>query len=265
MAKSKNYYIRKSHRYLGIVLGIQFLFWTLGGLYFSWNNIDEVHGDHLRKEKKFIPGTVKLVSPQLALDSLQASTKVDSIHSIQLIDILGVPTYQIRYFTGGNAADAAQEAGAHSMGQSNVKVQLANAASGKLLAPLGKEVAVEIAKSNVIAPAAIERVEYLTEVGSHHEYRERPLPAWAITFSDPNSTVYISAEHGTFQAIRHNQWRMFDFLWMLHTMDFEGRDNFGNILLRAFSLFGVFTVLSGFFLYYVSSPSVRKVRKKLSN
>ncbi|MHA6250022.1 hypothetical protein ACXYMU_18970 [Pontibacter sp. CAU 1760] len=89
------------------------------------------------------------------------------------------------------------------------------------------------------------------------------MPAWAITFNEPDCTVYISSEYGNYQAIRHNRWRVFDFLWMLHTMDFEGRDNFGNILLRVFSLFGVFTVLSGFFLYYVSSPSVRKVKKKL--
>jgi hypothetical protein len=50
LRKNKNYYIRKVHRYLGIVLGIQFLMWTIGGLYFSWNDIDKVHGDHLRKQ-----------------------------------------------------------------------------------------------------------------------------------------------------------------------------------------------------------------------
>ena len=38
---------RKWHRYLGLILGIQFFFWTLGGLYFSWTNIDEIRGDDL--------------------------------------------------------------------------------------------------------------------------------------------------------------------------------------------------------------------------
>jgi hypothetical protein len=45
---------------------------------------------------------------------------------------------------------------------------------------------------------------------------------------------------------------------MLHTMDYKGRDNLGNILLRAFSIFGLFTVFSGFALYFVSSKSLRK-------
>lgn len=41
--------IRKAHRYLGIFLGIQFLMWTLSGMYFSWSDIDEIHGDHFKK------------------------------------------------------------------------------------------------------------------------------------------------------------------------------------------------------------------------
>ncbi len=41
-------FIRLLHRYLGIILGIQFLFWTISGLYFSWTNIDEIHGDQFK-------------------------------------------------------------------------------------------------------------------------------------------------------------------------------------------------------------------------
>ena len=263
--KSKHYYIRKSHRYLGIILGIQFLFWTLGGLYFSWNNIDEVHGDHLRKEKRHFSASMKMATPQAVLDALKAKSPVDSVLSVQLIEISGVPAYQIRYFSGG-MDHMAHEAAGHGGGghASNVKVQLANAETGQFISPLSESEAITVAKNQVTNPVKVEKVEYLTEVGSHHEYREKPLPAWAVTFSQPdNCTVYISAELGTFQAIRHNQWRIFDFFWMLHTMDYEGRDNFGNILLRAFSIFGLFTVLSGFVLYFISSPSVKKVKRKV--
>ena len=50
MKKSTQYWVRKSHRYLGLVIGIQFIFWTVGGLYFSWTDIDEIHGDQFMKE-----------------------------------------------------------------------------------------------------------------------------------------------------------------------------------------------------------------------
>ncbi|MDX5421656.1 MAG: PepSY domain-containing protein [Hymenobacteraceae bacterium] len=262
--KSKQYYTRKSHRYLGLVLGVQFLFWTLGGLYFSWNDIDEVHGDHLRSEKKYFPAAMQMVSPQVVLENLKAKSQVDSVLSVQLIEIAGVPTYQLRYFSG--AVDHSEhEKGSHMPSHvSNVKVQLANAGTGELVSPLTEDEAVVVAKRQMANPIKVEKVEYLTEVGAHHEYREKPLPAWAVTFSQPdNSTVYISAELGTFQAIRHDQWRVFDFLWMLHTMDYAGRDNFGNVLLKAFSIFGLFTILSGFVLYFMSSPSVRKVKKRM--
>ncbi len=37
--------IRKAHRYLGLIIGVQFLAWTVSGLYFSWTDIDQIHGD----------------------------------------------------------------------------------------------------------------------------------------------------------------------------------------------------------------------------
>ncbi|WP_460556904.1 hypothetical protein [Ferruginibacter profundus] len=43
MAKSKHCNIGKIHRWLGIILGIQFLVWTTGGLFFSWSNMDKVY------------------------------------------------------------------------------------------------------------------------------------------------------------------------------------------------------------------------------
>lgn len=50
LSQKKFWLIRKTHRYLGLIIGIQFLAWTISGLYFSWNNIDEIHGDHFRKK-----------------------------------------------------------------------------------------------------------------------------------------------------------------------------------------------------------------------
>ncbi|MCH2120231.1 MAG: hypothetical protein MK136_03310, partial [Pirellulaceae bacterium] len=35
------------HRYLGVLIGIQLLFWTLSGLFFSFSPIGKVRGEHL--------------------------------------------------------------------------------------------------------------------------------------------------------------------------------------------------------------------------
>ncbi len=251
MKKNSRYYIRKTHRYLGIFIGIQLLLWTAGGLYFSWNDIDKIHGDHLRKALPLLPGNLLLSSPDSALAEMRKETPVDSILSIELINVLDKPVYRIVYFSHDDQANVIK------------KYALANAETGNLRGELTEKEAVAIAKSLFIPDSKITGIEYIRETGPHSEYREKPLPAWAIHFDHPSKPViYIGAQTGAFTSIRHDNWRIFDFLWMLHTMDYKSRDDFGNVLLKSFSILGLITVLSGFLLFYVSSPMLRKGRKK---
>ena len=93
--------------------------------------------------------------------------------------------------------------------------------------------------------------------------REKLLPAYVIAYdSKENIKAYVSVSDGKFQTVRHRDWRWFDFLWMTHTMDYEGRDDFNNKILRIFSLLGLITVFSGFLLYFVSSKTLQKIFKK---
>lgn len=247
MAKSKHFYIRKSHRYLGLLLGIQFLLWTIGGLYFSWNDIDEVHGDFQMKRVPLLSSDIQLVSPSIVLDSIKKIHRIDSLVSIQLIDILGKPVYQVRCIS------ALHDMQTHT-DHHDLMNHLADAQTGQLRSPLSEQEAVAVAKRHFIDNAEVVKIEKVDSIHAHHEYRSGELPAYAISFEHPSkTTVYVATELGTVQKFRNEKWRVFDFLWMLHTMDYEGRDNFGNILLRAFSIFGLITVLSGFLLYFISS------------
>jgi hypothetical protein len=249
ISMKKSLFIRKAHRYLGLFIGIQFLAWTISGLYFSWNNIDDVHGDHLRKPPAFLNQFDSIASPARALAAVREIKPVDSVHSITLINMLHSPVYQVKFFSG-HAGE-----GTHL----HTHVTLVDALEGKVRPALTEEEAVAIAKQNLVKDAVVKSTSYLSDTDEHHEYREKPLPAWAIEFQDPDCTAYISAELGTFQSIRHNQWRAFDFLWMFHTMDYNTRDDFNNILLKIFSLFGLITVISGFALFIVSSRTIKKI------
>ena len=107
-------------------------------------------------------------------------------------------------------------------------------------------------------------VAFIEKVDKHHEYREKLLPAYVISYKGhENLKAYVSAGDGKLQTVRHRDWRIFDFLWMTHTMDYEGRDDFNTTVLRAISLLGLITVLSGFLLWYISSPSIIKFKKRL--
>lgn len=244
MAKSKHYYIRKSHRYLGLILGIQFLIWTISGLYFSWTNIDEIHGDFQHKKPPQLSGNFNMVSPNLIFE--KSGYTVDSIRSLQLVSIFGKPYYSIQFYN-----------------RNSLKKILADAATGEIRSSINKEEAIQIAAESFNGEPKVKSVEYITSTDGHHEYREKPLPAWGITFNHPTSTtVYVSADIGRVESFRNNKWRVFDFLWMGHTMDYKSRDNINNWMLRIFSAFGLVTVLSGFFLFFISSKTLRQMRRE---
>jgi len=254
MAKSFHYRIRKIHRYLGLLLGIQFLLWTVGGIYFSWSNMDEIHGDLNRNPSSLISANSSFISPSLVLEKMKSDSQpADSVYDIKLIQLSGKPYYQLQI------KDQSHSNHDNHSTKPNYKVQLANATTGELRGPLVESEAIKVAKDGFKGNAVVKGVKFLTATSSHHEYRSGPLPAYAVSFEHPgNPTVFVASELGTIQKIRNEKWRIFDFLWMMHTMDYEGRDNFGNILLRGFSIFGLFTILSGFILFYVSSGKRKK-------
>ncbi len=241
--KSPQYYIRKTHRYFGLFIGVQFMLWVLGGLYFSWTNIDKIHGDHLVNlpDTKIIL-TDSLLAPQVAI--FKAGIHSDKVKSINLTNVLGDMVYQVT---------------------TDLATVLVNANTGMIRPPLNQTEASDFAKQIFKPNDAIESVEYITKdnIQDHYQYRGGVLPAWAISFKHPsNSVVYISAEKGTFEKIRNKQWRLYDFLWMVHIMDYNTRDNLNNWLLRGFSILGLITVLSGFTLFYQSSRTIRKLKNK---
>ncbi len=224
--------IRKVHRYLGLFLGIQFLLWTISGMYFSWTDIDEIHGDHFRN----LDYEPRAFENLLAPDQLKAT---GGIRSIEIRDINEEPYYWV------NGS------------------RLFNARTGQAKEGITEDEALYIAKNRMKEALIPIRVEKIEKVGKHHEYRERLLPAYVISYNgDDQLKAYVSVIDGRFQTVRHRSWRWFDFLWMTHTMDYEGRDDFNTVVLRTFSLLGLVTVLSGFLLWFISSPTIRKVRSK---
>lgn len=239
------YLVRKAHRYLGILIGIQFLCWTIGGVYFSWTKIDQVRGDDLRRDHLMFESGMEAIAPKIVFQKIAESDPGSMIASLQLVDVLGEPHYQVAVHDS----------------KDNSRTILASAKSGEIRPPISEEEARRIATAALKEPPAINSTTYLTSdtAGADHEYREKPMPAWVVTF-DGGLNVYVSAESGQVGAVRNDSWRMFDFLWMLHTLDFKARDDINNYLLRTLSVLGLITIASGFALFVVSSRTIRRLR-----
>lgn len=250
LKKNINYNTRKVHRYLGIVIGIQFLFWTIGGLYFSWNNMDDVHGETLLKQEKKYFSAINFSQIQKGIVSLEKEVNIDSVHSLNLIEAFGKPLVQFKYFKN-----------------KDIKIQLIEVETGRLRPAFTEQECLELAEQQLKESIPIIKAEYLTkhDVKNHHEYRGKPLPAYAFTLDHPTkTTIYVASELGKITSVRNNNWRRFDFLWMLHTMDYSTRDTITNWVLRIFSVLGLLTISSGFYLFYLTSRSVKRFKSKFN-
>ena len=162
---------RKIHRYLGVFIGIQFLFWTISGLYFSWTNLDEIHGDHF----KVLDYETAYYTDFIPLSALQLPK---GIQSIELREINEVPYYWINNKT------------------------LFNAETGIIKNGVTESEALSIAKENIKSTLNVRAIELITQVGKHNEYRERPLPAYVISYDNQNKVkAYVSKMDGKFQHV----------------------------------------------------------------
>lgn len=118
--------IRKTHRYLGLFIGVQFLLWTVGGLYFSWSSLDDIYGDSLKRPAGAMPLSLSLASPSVPMLALSQRPGTDSIMGVQLIEVLGKPVYQLHYRM------------ANGTGHTMIHTQLADARTGQLRGDLTK-------------------------------------------------------------------------------------------------------------------------------
>ena len=94
------------------------------------------------------------------------------------------------------------------------------------------------------------------------EYRAA-LPAWRIAFADPDATsVFVAADTGKITAVRTGTWRLYDFFWSLHIMDWKNHENFNTWWLLAFAIGGLVLGLAGTILLFIRWPFRRKRKAK---
>ncbi len=143
---------------------------------------------------------------------------------------------------------------------------LVNASNGELLSPLDKATAVKAAQYYYSGDGEVQEVELLTE-HPPFELSPRALPAWRINFDDFGApSIYVSAQTGKLVGKRHEFWRLFDWMFRFHVMDYDDGENIENALLFCFALFGIVAAISGLVLTYFrvfKSNKARKITKSI--
>lgn len=224
---------RNTHKWLGLVIGVQAVFWTFSGLYMTAVHLDIIHGDHLVRHAPSPPlELANLVEPGAVMTAAPSQ-------AVRLETQLGQPVYVV---TGGPER------------------ALFDARTGDKLSPLGQAAAEARAKALYAGLGPIKAVELLGKAPP--EIRGRPAPLWRIEFQGWwRPTLYISAQTGELVAKRHDLWRIFDFVWMFHIMDYQERENVNNTLLRVATWAAVASCASGAWLLIFSFRRRRRARK----
>jgi uncharacterized iron-regulated membrane protein len=219
--------VRQAHRWLGLLVAIQVLFWIFGGLVMSVLKLEEVRGEHrVAKAGKPALAASAGIHP---VDRILAAQPA-GVTAMTLTTLLGNPVYRIEGATGPALIDAT---------------------TGERLSPLPEAMAREIALADYAGEAPLASIALIDQPAL--EYRGRDLPLWRAQFDDErDTTLYIAPDTGQVVARRNDLWRIFDFVWMLHIMDYEEREDFNHPLLVATAATALGFVLSGFVMLVFS-------------
>ena len=219
-------WMRRLHKWVGLVIALQFVLWMGSGLVMSLLPHDRVQGHEHRAEHAHEPATwpATVLPPGQVLAG--AGQPVRSLEASWLRDR---PVYRLTGKSGTWLVDATD----------------------------GRRVDVDAATAAAIAsddyegeasPGTPERMDEPTlEVRGHEG------PIWRVPFADEAATtLYVSGQDGRVLERRNDTWRLFDIVWMLHIMDYTGRKNFNNPLVVMMAAGGLWIALSGLWLLVAS-------------
>lgn len=210
------------HIWLGWLVGVPVLMWTLTGLVMVAKPIEEVRGDHLRKQvpEQALPRDIRIA---VALPS----DGTRPVRSVTTQSERGETITRIVYMDG--SSDRFRP-------------------DGSKLGPLSE------VEARLIVAEAIEGGDRVAETARFEaedvprEFR-RPLPVWQVALED-GTHVYVGTESGRIEAVRTRWWRVFDLMWGLHIMDLETREDTHHPILIVFALLAVLGALLGCILMF---------------
>jgi hypothetical protein len=204
--------LRRIHIWLGWIVGVPLLIWTLTGALMVAVPFDQVRGDDLLAP---LGSVTTVASPVVPAPGLRA------IKSLTLEQRAGGPRWIIRYADGNTA--------------------LADPATGQLLPAFGAADAEAEVRARYRGGEAIAGTDRTSANDPPIDLR-RPLETWRVTMTD-GTRFYVDSGTGEIVVKRTASWRFYDFLYGLHIFDVGARDNINNIWARIFAWIGAVSVV----------------------
>jgi uncharacterized iron-regulated membrane protein len=189
--------LRRWHIWLGWIVALPLLLWTVSGVVMVIRPIEEVRGADLMAAAPALPSGIAAVAPPIG---------PRPIASLSLQPRPGGAVWVVRFADGAT--------------------RLADAATGRFLPPLRAVDAAKIVSERYRGTSELASVDRTTAEAPPLDLR-RPVAAWRVTMRD-GVRFYLDAESGELLATRTPFWRFYDFMWGLHIMDPGGREDSHN-------------------------------------
>jgi hypothetical protein len=215
--------------------------WTVSGFYMVVVDLDFIHGDPLVRNLR-----VPLSMQSDHVPFAEAARAYPEVTQMSLRSLPGISTPLYEVTTRGRKV-------------------LLDASNGEQLSPLPDGTIRSLARSYYAGKGDLASLTLL-EREPPLEIQTRALPLWRADFDDwLETSLYLHPDTGVLVTRRHRFWRWFDFLWMLHIMDYDERTDMNNGLLRASTVLASITLVSGMWLLYFSfrrrRPSVANTQR----
>lgn len=216
------------HIWLGWLIGVPLILWTASGLFMVSRPIEEVRGNHLRAE----PAENMLAYEEIVM----FADRGDDVKNARLISQGQSMVWIVQYRDGATARYSA----ATGQAVAQMDAKSARAAAQAIYAPTEK----------------VESVRYFAATNPPADLR-RDQASWQVHFAD-GSNIYIDALTGETLAVRTRFWRAFDFMWGLHIMDLQSRENTHHPLLIGFAALSLVGSVLGFVMLFTRRKKRRR-------
>ncbi len=213
-------FFRRVHKWVGLILGLQFLLWALSGSVMALLDKEKVggHGAGMSHAHPLPAGDFAAVA---------GLAGAEPVTGLVLRDIGARPVYEVYSAKG---------------------VRLVDATSGEQIR-VDQAMAREMAAMMNEAP--IRSVSVLSK--PNLEARDFNGAMWRVDFADEeNSSAYVSLDTARFLVMRGDTWRTWDFFWMLHNMDYVNRKSFNHPLIILVAFGALWLSGTGFYLLFKS-------------
>lgn len=214
-------FLRRLHKWVALAVGLQIVLWCISGAIFAWLDHHRVSGDHFVRNvaEPSMPAGREPVDPRQWRD-----VAARGLHEVSLQPLDRRWVFRLAHGAGVDLFDAYT----------------------------GEPVVVDEPAVRAIAAALYAGSGRLVEVVHHPsatlETRDHGA-SWAAQFDDEaGTTLWLSADDARLLEVRSDTWRLFDFFWMLHTMDYESRDDFNHPFLILVATSSLWVAMTGLLL-----------------